>query len=109
SPRPTSRPSSARPNSRSTRAADVALAQTTAAPPGSGAAGRRRVARRRRQRVTPYVLLIPAVVLELLVHIVPMLYGAWMSLLKLTQFYIRNWSAAPFVGLGNYRTAINVN
>jgi multiple sugar transport system permease protein len=87
----------------------VALAQTTAAPPGSGAAGRRRVARRRRPRVTPYVLLIPAVVLELLVHIVPMLYGAWMSLLKLTQFYIRNWSEAPFIGLGNYRTAVNVN
>jgi multiple sugar transport system permease protein len=54
-------------------------------------------------------MLIPAVILELLVHIVPMLYGAWMSLLRLTQFYIRNWSAAPFVGLGNYKTAVNVN
>jgi multiple sugar transport system permease protein len=54
-------------------------------------------------------MLIPAVLLELLVHIVPMLYGAWMSLLRLTQFYIRNWSEAPFIGLGNYRTAVNVN
>ena len=54
-------------------------------------------------------MLVPAIVLELLVHIVPMLYGAWMSLLRLTQFYIRNWSEAPFVGLGNYRTAVNVN
>jgi len=87
----------------------VALAQTTAAPPGSGAAGRPSIRRRRRLRLTPYVMLVPAIVLELLVHIVPMLYGAWMSLLRLTQFYIRNWSEAPFVGLGNYRTAVNVN
>ena len=41
----------------------------------------------------------PAVMLELLIHIVPMLVGIWMSFLKLTQFYIANWSAAPCAGL----------
>jgi multiple sugar transport system permease protein len=54
-------------------------------------------------------MLLPALALELLVHLVPMLYGIWMSLLRLTQFYIRDWSAAPFAGLGNYRASIDVN
>jgi multiple sugar transport system permease protein len=54
-------------------------------------------------------MLAPAVVLELLVHVVPMVVGVWMSLKGLTQFYIRNWSAAPFKGLGNYRVAVDVH
>jgi multiple sugar transport system permease protein len=57
----------------------------------------------------PYVLLAPAVALELAVHVVPMVVGVWMSLLELTQFHIRDWSGAPFVGLDNYRATINVN
>ena len=56
---------------------------------------------------TPYLLVAPAVFLELLVHIVPMVVGIWMSFIKLTQFYIRNWSAAPGAGLSNYRIAVN--
>jgi multiple sugar transport system permease protein len=52
-------------------------------------------------------MLIPAVILELLVHIVPMITGAWMSLRGLTQFYVANWSAAPFVGLANYRVTLD--
>jgi multiple sugar transport system permease protein len=61
---------------------------------------------RRRSRL-PYLLLIPALVLELGVHIIPMVVGVWMSLLGLTQFHIRDWSTAPFVGLENYRTTLN--
>ncbi|GAA4706099.1 carbohydrate ABC transporter permease [Phytohabitans rumicis] len=64
----------------------------------------------RRQRPSlPYLLLLPAIVFELLVHVVPMVVGVWMSLLELTQFQIRDWSTAPFVGLDNYRTALDVN
>jgi multiple sugar transport system permease protein len=59
------------------------------------------------RRATPYLFLLPAVILELLVHIVPMVTGAWMSLKGLTQFFVANWSRAPFVGLGNYRIVLN--
>jgi multiple sugar transport system permease protein len=68
--------------------------------------------RRRRRppswgRATPYLLVLPAVLLELLIHIVPMLVGVWMSFVKLTQFFIANWSQAPYAGLGNYRVALD--
>jgi multiple sugar transport system permease protein len=76
-----------------------------ARPTEAPARGRRR---RRRPRLTPYAMLLPALVLELLVHLIPMVVGAWMSLKGLTQFYIRNWSAAPFVGLDNFRVIVDV-
>ncbi|MGW4277247.1 sugar ABC transporter permease, partial [Streptomyces seoulensis] len=37
----------------------------------------------------PYLLLLPALILELLVHLVPMVIGITMSFKELTQFYIR--------------------
>ncbi len=58
-------------------------------------------------KATPYLLIIPAVLLELLIHIVPMVVGIWMSFVELTQFYIANWSQAPFAGLANYRVALD--
>jgi multiple sugar transport system permease protein len=70
---------------------------------------RRRRTGRRERRITPYLMLLPALLLELLVHLVPMVTGAWMSLKGLTQFYIRNWSAAPFKGLANYRVVLDFN
>jgi multiple sugar transport system permease protein len=62
--------------------------------------------RRRYPPATPYLLLLPAILLELLVHVVPIAVGIWMSVKGLTLFYIRNWSQAPTVGLRNYRTAL---
>jgi multiple sugar transport system permease protein len=62
---------------------------------------------RRRHLLLPYLLLLPALIAELAIHIVPMLVGAWMSLLRLTQFFIRNWSEAPFAALANYRVALD--
>lgn len=64
---------------------------------------------RRRRNWLPYALLVPALVLELLIHIVPMLIGIGISLLQLTQFYIRNWKEAPFAGLHNYRIVVDLN
>lgn len=61
------------------------------------------------KRTVPYLLLAPALFFELLVHLVPMLGGLWMSLLELTQFHIRDWVSAPFAGLDNYRFAIDFN
>ncbi|MCX7521101.1 sugar ABC transporter permease [Microbacterium sp. STN6] len=57
----------------------------------------------------PYALLAPAILFELLIHIVPMATGVWVSFIKLTQIYLRNWGAAPFVGLGNYSVSLDFN
>ncbi|MGK3990148.1 sugar ABC transporter permease [Sorangium sp. So ce136] len=72
-----------------------------------GAAGPRAASPGRWPRAFPYVLLLPALVAELAVHIVPMLVGTWMSFLQLTQRFIRNWSKAPSAGLSNYRLAVD--
>lgn len=67
-----------------------------------------RVRRRAPRRPAgPYLFLLPALVLELLIHVVPMLVGIGMSLLRLTQFYIRDWTSAPFAGLAHYRLALD--
>ncbi|HET8600841.1 MAG TPA: sugar ABC transporter permease [Segeticoccus sp.] len=71
---------------------------------GSGARHRHRLTWR---HTTPYLLVLPAVILELLIHIIPMFVGVWMSFVKLTQFFIANWSAAPYAGLGNYQVALD--
>jgi multiple sugar transport system permease protein len=65
--------------------------------------------RRRRREYLPYLLLVPALLMELLIHIIPMLVGVLISFFKLTQFYLRNWQDAPFGGLSNYRFATNIN
>ncbi|MFD3538686.1 carbohydrate ABC transporter permease [Streptomyces sp. NPDC058662] len=55
----------------------------------------------------PYLLLLPALVLELLVHLIPMVIGIAMSFKELTQFYIRDWSTAPWTGSDNYTLAVD--
>ena len=66
--------------------------------------------RQRLGRVSlPYLLLLPALALELLIHLVPMVVGIVMSFKQLTQFFIRDWSNAPWSGLGNYRMAVDFN
>lgn len=55
----------------------------------------------------PYAVVAPAVLLELGIHIVPMLIGIWISFIQLTKFYIRRWTQAPLVGLENYSIALN--
>lgn len=60
-------------------------------------------------RWLPYALLAPAVIFELLIHVVPMVFGIWVSFFKLTKVFIANWSSAPFIGLGNYQIAIDFN
>jgi multiple sugar transport system permease protein len=55
----------------------------------------------------PYLVVAPAVLLELGIHIIPMLTGIYISFIKLTKFYIRRWTQAPVVGLENYSIALN--
>jgi multiple sugar transport system permease protein len=59
------------------------------------------------RRRLPYLLILPAVVFELFIHIVPLLAGIGISFLGLTQFFIRNWSSAPVTGLRNYDVALS--
>jgi multiple sugar transport system permease protein len=96
----------------SLKAADTTAAGSGRADTGTGrrrgtASGRARFRGWLRPAMVPYLMVLPAVLLELLVHIIPMLVGIWMSFVELTQFYIRNWTAAPFAGLGNYRVALD--
>lgn len=65
--------------------------------------------RRPRHHLFPYLIIAPAVLLELLIHIIPMATGFWMSFIELTKFYIRRWTEAPFSGLENYRIAVDLN
>lgn len=78
---------------------------------GSVAGLRDRVAALRQRikwnKVTPYLLVLPAIVFELLVHVIPMLVGVWMAFIKLTQFYITNWLQAPWMGLRNFQVALD--
>jgi len=62
---------------------------------------------RLRRAGLPYLLLLPALLAELLIHLIPMAVGVVMSFKLLTQFFIRNWSAAPWAGLDNYRVAVD--
>jgi multiple sugar transport system permease protein len=75
------------------------------APPGAARIPRR--PRRVGLAALPYLLLLPALILELLVHLVPMVIGIVMSFKELTQFYIRDWGAAPWSGLGNYSVSVD--
>jgi multiple sugar transport system permease protein len=77
--------------------------------PGAGAGGPRRRPGRIRRIGLPYLLLLPALFLELLVHLVPMVIGVAMSFKELTQFYIRDWGSAPWAGLDNYALSVDFN
>jgi multiple sugar transport system permease protein len=50
--------------------------------------------------------MLPALVAILVVQVGPMVAGAAMSFLRLTQFTIGNWTSAPFAGLSNFHLAV---
>ncbi|MGW4129651.1 carbohydrate ABC transporter permease [Amycolatopsis japonica] len=75
----------------------------------AGAPGPQGVRRKRRRVALPYLLLLPAILLELLVHLIPMVAGLVMSFFKLTQFSIRDFSSAPAAGLDNYKFVLDFN
>ncbi|MFE2506234.1 carbohydrate ABC transporter permease [Streptomyces rubiginosohelvolus] len=94
-----------------TRDPEVDKSTSRGASRGTGGARRRlpRIPDRIRQGGLPYLLLLPAVLLELLIHIIPMVIGIVMSFRQLTQFFINNWGAAPWSGLDNYRIAVDID
>ncbi|MEV7191994.1 sugar ABC transporter permease [Streptomyces sp. NPDC093510] len=78
-----------------------------AAPPPGGRKPRLRLPERLRRVSLPYLLLLPALLLELVVHLIPMGVGIVMSFKELTQFFIRDWGAAPWAGLDNYKLSVD--
>ncbi|MFZ4158802.1 carbohydrate ABC transporter permease [Streptomyces griseoincarnatus] len=89
-----------------TATAPAAGATVRKCSPGAARGPRRRTGRLRRVGL-PYLLLLPALLLELLVHLAPMVIGIVMSFKELTQFYIRDWSTAPWAGLDNYSVSVD--
>ncbi|MFF8627902.1 carbohydrate ABC transporter permease [Streptomyces werraensis] len=90
-----------------TATAPAAEATVRKSPPGAAARGPRRRTGRIRRIGLPYLLLLPALLLELLVHLVPMVIGIVMSFKELTQFYIRDWGTAPWAGFDNYSVSVD--
>ncbi|MFE2144699.1 carbohydrate ABC transporter permease [Streptomyces sp. NPDC059456] len=64
---------------------------------------------RLRRSSLPYLLILPALLLELLVHLLPMVMGVLMSFRQLTQFFIRDWSRAPWTAWANYELVLDVD
>ena len=60
-------------------------------------------------RALPYLLVGPAVAVELVVHVIPSLLAIVLSLLRLDQSSIAHWTHAPFAGLANYRAGLSTN
>jgi len=52
-------------------------------------------------------MILPAILLSMFVHIIPTLWGVYISFRKLNIYYIRDWTKAPFVGLENYERTMN--
>ncbi|GIT80653.1 ABC transporter permease [Leifsonia sp. LS1] len=87
------------------------MSTTTSVRTGPAPAAAPAKPRRRRPKGwwLPLVLLAPAIIFELVIHVIPMLTGIWISFLQLTKFFIANWSEAPFVGFRNYQVALDFN
>ncbi len=60
----------------------------------------------RRYRIA-YYLLIPALILMLLVHFIPMIWGITISFLDFDVHTINDWSKATFIGIDNYINGLN--
>ncbi|MDR3033337.1 MAG: sugar ABC transporter permease [Kitasatospora sp.] len=79
-----------------------------AAPKGAAPA-RRRIREKFGRSALPYLLLLPALLAELLIHLVPMVTGIVMAFKQLTQFFIRDWGSAPWSGFDNFKVALDFN
>lgn len=63
-------------------------------------------AREWRQNGLAYQMVAPAVIFMIMVHLIPMAQGIYMSFLKLNQFTLRKFLSAEFVGLANYQAIL---
>lgn len=56
-----------------------------------------------------YKLVLPALAMMTLVHFIPIVWGFWVSFVRLDASTIATWWEAPFVGLSNYRAIFDPN
>ncbi|GAA2113835.1 sugar ABC transporter permease [Kitasatospora saccharophila] len=77
--------------------------------PKGAAPARRRIREKFGRSALPYLLLLPALLAELLIHLVPMVTGIVMAFKQLTQFFIRDWGSAPWSGFDNFKVALDFN
>lgn len=76
--------------------------------PGKGAERRSGRASGLRGWRLPYLLITPALVGTLFVHVIPIIWGVFISFRDLDIYTLANWRAAPFIGLRNYLEALNL-
>src|SRR6478736_3760759 len=82
-----------------TRATRAAGAETPAGGGQPAPAGRRRMLTERNR---PLWMLIPGGVLMIVIIVLPLLLGIYMSVLNLDQYTLRKWISAPFIGVDNF-------
>lgn len=75
----------------------------------SGATRKPRRPGRIRRLGLPYLLLLPALLLEILVHLLPIAMGFVMAFKQLTQNFLHDWGTAPWAGLANFDVAVDFN
>ncbi len=76
--------------------------------PVAGAAGRKKARALLWGKPLPYLLIAPALLGTVLVHVIPIIWGVFISFRDLDIYTIANWRGAPFIGLGNYAQALNL-
>lgn len=54
-----------------------------------------------------YRMILPAILLSIIVHFLPTIWGVIISFRKLNVYYISDWTEAPFVGFANYERAMS--
>jgi multiple sugar transport system permease protein len=84
-------------------AAAVAGPAPAGQPPAGLPEGRRKSLSERNR---PLWMLIPGGVLMLIIIVVPLLLGIYMSTLNLDQYTLRKWISSPFIGVENFVEAV---
>ncbi|XAS68732.1 sugar ABC transporter permease [Micrococcaceae bacterium Sec5.7] len=88
--------------SAATRAARP-VAEVSGPPPAEDPTGRRKGISERNR---PLWMLIPGGVLMLIIIVVPLVLGIYMSTLNLDQYTLRQWISSPFIGVENFVEAV---
>ncbi|TQJ39672.1 carbohydrate ABC transporter membrane protein 1 (CUT1 family) [Arthrobacter sp. SLBN-112] len=61
------------------------------------------------ERNRPLWMLIPGGVLMIIIIVLPLLLGIYMSVLNLDQYTLRKWISAPFIGVENFVEAVTAS
>jgi multiple sugar transport system permease protein len=87
----------------------VEATPTPPAPPPPRVRRRGKSLLARREARLALWLILPAAILELVIHIIPMVLGSWIAFVELDQSNIRRWLEAPFVALDNFSRGLNTD